>query len=70
MRSGQFFRCLFGDSFVEAKVKQETEGEEKRERGKEETHFTAISFTLYELRLTRKTACYASYDYSQLWGWH
>ena len=29
-----------------AKVKQENEGEEKRERGKEETHFTAISFTL------------------------
>ena len=52
-----------------AKVKQENEGEEKRERGKEETHFTAISFT-YELRLTRKTACYASYDCSQLWGWH
>ena len=29
-----------------AKVKQESEGEEKRERGKEEIHFTAISFTL------------------------
>ena len=31
-----------------AKVKRENEGEdgEKRERGKEETHFTAISFTL------------------------
>ena len=29
-----------------AKVKQENEGEEKKERGKEETHFTAISFTL------------------------
>ena len=29
-----------------AKVKQENEGEEKRERGKEEIHFTAISFTL------------------------
>ena len=29
-----------------AKVKQENEGEEKKERGKEETHFMAISFTL------------------------
>ena len=68
MRSGPFFGVFLGVWFVAAKVKQENEGKEKRERGKEETHFTAISF--YELRLTRKTACYAGYDCSQLWGWH
>ena len=42
-----------------AKVKRENEGEEKRERGKEETHFTAISVYLRiavneETRLLRK----------------
>ena len=42
-----------------AKVKRENEGEEKRERGKEETHFTAISVYLgiavdEETRLLRK----------------
>ena len=40
------FLVSFGDSFVASKVKQENEGEEKRERGKEETYFTVISFTL------------------------
>ena len=46
MRSRPFFGVFLGVWFVAAKVKQENEGEEKRERGKEETHFTAISFTL------------------------
>ena len=44
--AGGFFWCVLRDSFVAAKVKQENEGEEKRKRGKEETHFTVISFTL------------------------